>query len=109
MADEIPVSELRDLLRYEPETGKLFWRERGHEFVAAFGKALAAEGYKIIREEPPVDPLLVEARKVCADYFSYAASYARDIEAGLTDGGDPVPIALAALRRGIELAKSGAA
>jgi hypothetical protein len=27
--------ELRQLLRYEPETGKLFWRERGREWFAS--------------------------------------------------------------------------
>ena len=27
-------AELRQLLRYEPETGKLFWRERGQEWFA---------------------------------------------------------------------------
>ncbi len=33
MKADLPSPEtLRKLLRYEPETGKLFWRERGHEF-----------------------------------------------------------------------------
>jgi hypothetical protein len=33
MTKELPSPEtLRKLLRYEPETGKLFWRERGREF-----------------------------------------------------------------------------
>jgi hypothetical protein len=115
MADEIPVGELRDLLRYEPETGKLFWRERGHEFVAAFGKALAAEGYKIIREEPPVDPLLLEAREICAiDCTGVTRAYDKPDPAdmfrdGSMDSTNTVQRVLQALKRGIELAKSGAA
>ena len=32
---------LRQLLRYEPETGKLFWRERGAEFFNDSGKITA--------------------------------------------------------------------
>lgn len=34
---------LRQLLRYEPETGKLFWRERGPEWFAPKG-TMSAEG-----------------------------------------------------------------
>lgn len=32
---------LRQLLRYEPETGKLFWKERGPEFFSAGGRTTA--------------------------------------------------------------------
>lgn len=33
--------ELRQLLRYEPETGKLYWRERGSEWFATSGRQTA--------------------------------------------------------------------
>lgn len=40
MGDRLPAPDiLRRLLRYEPETGKLFWRERGPEFVQAASPA----------------------------------------------------------------------
>lgn len=36
---ELPSPEvLRQLLRYEPETGKLFWKERGPEWFAGWGR-----------------------------------------------------------------------
>lgn len=39
--------ELRQLLRYEPETGKLFWRERPVELFAAGGKFTKEHGAKV--------------------------------------------------------------
>lgn len=36
--------ELRQLLRYEPETGKLFWRERGPECFPLYGTLAEREG-----------------------------------------------------------------
>jgi len=41
MADaQLPTpTELRQLLRYEPETGKLFWRRRGPEYFASSKQA----------------------------------------------------------------------
>ena len=43
-----PVEELRKLLRYEPETGKLFWRKRGNttfDNIYAGKEALSALTY----------------------------------------------------------------
>lgn len=41
---ELPSPEvLRQLLRYDPETGKLFWKERGPEWFAPKGQ-ISAEG-----------------------------------------------------------------
>lgn len=56
-------------------------------------------------EEPPVDPLLIEAREIAAETWRNAGSirYADNIEAGRRDGANDVVIALAALRRGVEI------
>lgn len=39
---EMPVQTLRQLLRYEPETGELFWRERPVEMFEATGGRTAS-------------------------------------------------------------------
>lgn len=58
-------------------------------------------------EEPPVDPLLIEAREMAAkvafdkDWFVHGES----IQSGQRDDHSDVQIALAALKRGMELAR----
>ena len=56
-------------------------------------------------EQPPVDPLLVEARRIVAETWRRVGSksYADRVEEGLCDDGIYVPIALTAIRRGIEI------
>ena len=82
-----------DLLAMETMTPKLrevFLRERG-----------------LIAPEP-VDPLLIEAREVAARNTSWR-NYpveAQNCREGLYDRGDYVSLALAALRRGMELGRS---
>jgi len=50
-------------------------------------------------EEPPVDPLLVEARELCAQFSHYKKGYI----SGACDAHIEVRIALAAIKRGIEM------
>jgi len=77
--------------------------------VHAFARYIAAH------EEAPVDPLLIEAREICAQYWErggnpVARDIARDYRNGIHDEDDErlTPV-LAALKRGLELAKTGGA
>ena len=56
----------------------------------------------LIAPEPPVDPLLLEAREVCASVEPNIASNARK---GDWDHSFSMKLALAALKRGMELAR----
>lgn len=70
----------------------------GHATALAFARYIAEH------EEPPVDPLLVEARQIAApDYGTGSEKIIR----GERDNCSGVKIALQALRRGIEIAKGG--
>jgi len=78
-------------------------------YRSAFARYIAAH------EEAPVDPLLIEAREICAQYWErggnpVARDIARDYRNGIHDEDDErlTPV-LAALKRGIELAKTGGA
>lgn len=63
-------------------------------------------------EEPPVDPLLIEARQVAVETLALHANHspitAREIREGNWDKQPIVQAPLAALRRGIEIGKSKA-
>ena len=67
-----------------------------------FRKAVAMQG--LIAEEP-VDPLLVEARQIIADTCDTHESKGQWLD-GVWDDEQEMDIALAALRRGMELAPS---
>lgn len=75
----------------------------GHSAITALALYIAQH------EEPPVDPLLAEARTICADVWESRGSKvaASQYRAGVFDAGSgpSMSIALAALRRGMELAK----
>ncbi len=61
-------------------------------------------------EDEPVDSVMFEARKICADWYEEKGcpNAARDHRAGEYDDGDDLQqVALAGLKRGIELAKTG--
>lgn len=62
-------------------------------------------------EEPPVDPLLLEARKIVADSYEGLGcdETVDNVRNGAHDNGWSVTEVLKALKRGIELAKTGAA
>lgn len=83
------------------EAARLWGEREGAEHadcggIAALAARLAREGWE------PVDPLLMEAREIAA---SFAAGHAHQILAGDWDHVTTVRSPLAALKRGIELAK----
>lgn len=78
--------------RHEAETG-------GFDFYASCAACIALARYIAEHEEPPVDPLLVEAREIAANEVIHGADFHwRHTEA--------VAIALVALKRGIELSRT---
>lgn len=65
--------------------------------------------YIASKEDAPVDPLVLEAREIAAKYFEAmgSESVAQEHREGLYDKDDEAQeIAMAALRRGIELGKA---
>jgi hypothetical protein len=90
--------------------------DRAHELARAeqvdAGYFEALTRYIAAHEEPPVDPLLVEAREIALKFalpgrmHGIASAFVRK---GAADDTDSVKAVLAALNRGIELAKSGGA
>jgi hypothetical protein len=72
-----------------------------NQCVVAFARYIAEH------EDPPVDPLLIEAREICAldcekfRLLSSAGNYRR----GVNDKGDTLRVVITALKRGIELGK----
>lgn len=75
------------------------WRDRTYAKAVELFAAHIAE-----HEEPPVDPLLIEARKLVA--ASHRAPHL--VEAALNgtgDGWESTALVLSALRRGIEIGK----
>lgn len=72
--------------------------------LGPYGKSLAR--YIAEHEEPPVDPLLIEAREIAATNFELAgAGFPEEVRAGAWDHKTCVIVALAALKRGIEIGK----
>lgn len=92
-------------------------QEAPHRFTVAAGwvgcpsnpTITAFARYIAEHEQPPVDPLLVEARKIIAKHFERdgLSSAARDARAGKSDHVAAVKAAYEALRRGIEIGKGG--
>ena len=58
------------------------------------------------REQPPVDPLLIEARSLVASRNGGCVSYLRAVMDGQDDDSDAVKNCVIALRRGIEIGKA---
>jgi len=102
---EIPEWALDEALRrcgVAPDQKPLSdWRDATYATaVRLFALHIAAH------EEPPVDPLLVEAREIVADWNRPSApGFADETLAGEHDKAGTVVCALAALKRGIELGK----
>lgn len=84
------------LMRADRGDSRLWWA-----YQTAFARYIAAH------EEPPVDPLRKEAKRlVLADGTARTARQTDAIKSG-NAGHDKIELALAALRRGMELATSG--
>lgn len=80
-------------------------------YVAAAYLGEAFARYIAQHEEPPVDPLLIEAREIVArheDSLGFDED-AKSTRAGDVDSCESVQFTLTGLRRGIELGKAGAA
>lgn len=73
------------------------WTDRYLSVPLAFARYIAEH------EEPPVDLLLIEAREIAS---TIRPAFADDFRSGAVDAtSTEVPVALAALRRGMELAR----
>lgn len=57
-------------------------------------------------EEAPVDPLVLEARTLVECTIHWSPQTDRNLQAGKNDASNEMKVALAALRRGIEIGKS---
>ncbi len=73
----------------------------------AFPIFTAFAAYIAAHEEPPIDPLLIEARRIvsCAKSGRYSPSEEKAIDEGRYDNQEPIQVALTCLKRGMELAK----
>lgn len=84
-------------------------KERACALVQAHTDSLTPSGYLqafahyiAAHEEPPVDPLLVEAREIAAGFNGLIGDKVRS---GQMDKSDHVCIAVKAIRRGMELGR----
>lgn len=77
------------------------------DYVADLYLGQAFAHYIARHEEPPVDPLLEEARKFAAEHYKRLKCFnqARRCLEGKCDQNSQIKTILAALRRGIELGK----
>jgi hypothetical protein len=91
---EWAVKRANDLTSEAMKDGS--WLPFGGHASAAFARYIAEH------EEPPVDPLLIEAREIGATHCPESADAFR---VGLRDGHSSVKAILAALKRGMELAQ----
>ncbi len=76
---------------------------KGHA-VAHYVRTFAAT-LRELNWQPPVDPDLLEARKVAAAHWQHSdPRYASEILSGICDSGVSVSVAIPAIKRGRELA-----
>lgn len=109
MTDEIPQWALE-------RAAELANKEMGEDYLSPTSIAGTYVGTALARyiaqhEEPPVDPLLIEAREIVArheDSLGFDED-AKSTRAGDVDSCESVQFTLTGLRRGIELGKAGAA
>ena len=80
-------------------------------YVAAAYLGEAFARYIAQHEEPPVDPLLIEAREIVAKFYEGNGGpiSSENFRAGKLDTTPLARVTLEGLRRGIELGKAGAA
>lgn len=108
MTDEIPMwAKERAAELANTEVGvEDFWDV--HD-VAVFEILRALARYIATKEEPPVDPLLIEARKAASEWaevtFGPTSRFPDMYREGRSDDDSNMALAKIALRRGMELAK----
>lgn len=91
------ANELAVKYGMEDEKGRVFDGPYTRPLQVAFARYIAEH------EEPPFDPLLIEAREIAATHRS---AWADEFRSGKYDEtSTEIPVALTALRRGIELAR----
>jgi hypothetical protein len=101
MTDQWAYDRVRKIVDAQTKPG---W----HDEHTPSGVAHAFARYVSEHESAPVDPLLIEARKLLADYAPPEWSR-EEIEAGCCDEQPGAVQLLSALRRGVEIGKAGAA
>lgn len=110
MTDEIPQWALERAAELaNKEAGVTGGFTAAYMTEADLGRTFAS--YIAQHEEPPVDPLLIEAREIVArheDSLGFDED-AKSTRAGDVDSCESVQFTLTGLRRGIELGKAGAA
>jgi hypothetical protein len=114
MTDEIPYWALQRAAELANREGGEVGAARGaytpDELAYTYiGRTFAR--YIAQHEEPPVDPLLIEAREIAAKFFEENGTpiASGNCRAGKMDSMPLVRLTAEALRRGIELGKAGAA
>ena len=103
-----PVNAVRRNVGYEPYTAHTVkqWPTTCLEYITTMSSAAMIEKYEPHRK--PVDPLLVEARKIVAYYYREISGFfdlAAECERGDCDDNGHVSTVITALRRGMELAR----
>lgn len=109
MTDEIPQWALERAAELANKEAGVAGFTAAYMTEADLGRAFAS--YIAQHEEPPVDPLLIEAREIVArheDSLGFDED-AKSTRAGDVDSCESVQFTLTGLRRGIELGKAGAA
>lgn len=106
MSNDIPEWALREFCDRAGLDYRLVFSNMGDVPLRAAAKA----GGKLIaeHEEPPVDPLLIEAREIAATHAEkqdYKKDFIANIRSGNWDNDDEVQVPLAALKRGIKIGK----
>ncbi len=99
MGDAIPRWASERAIALSDDVGVPCW----HSVHDAFARYIAS------KEEAPVDPLLIEARKIVKAGLSERShakcNCRKEIDAGEWDNGGKVKAALAGIKRGFQLAK----
>lgn len=110
MTDEIPQWAVKEALKRSNLFNSPCLVAKNKDM--AWSKAVNAfASYIAQHEEPPVDPLLIEAREIVAKYFDERGNsrVAKTCRSGDCDTTGTLQMTIEGLRRGIELGKAGAA
>lgn len=87
-------------------SGRSGIEERLYDTDCAFTEqTLAFARYIAEHEEAPVDPIVLEARNLVECTVHWSPQTDRDLQSGKNDDSTEMKIAIAAIRRGIEIGK----